>query len=287
MKNYGGNLTQGYIRHKVNSDGNCGYTAFGITRKDALQLLNENLRSIQNILQLVVRETLLTQAFCDYLNTNASIGSGVTFEYIQENLEQYATDMRVLQGYLNYDVRDGHIDAGWAHPKVLQALAEICNIKLHMWTLGEGGLLLPHVYHGHDYAVYTPSSIGSRTDLLFVNRNHFERLSFYGYPNEIPTGSIYPFEPLQNFVNKNHWALFWIVYNPLEINTLQNIAYIDPTGMSCPDELLTSVKTVYREFKDEDCVALCESMQVDEYNDDTWIVEVVRTLLKSSMLPSE
>lgn len=193
-----GNSTQGYIRHAVDPDGECGYTAFGITRKEALKQLTDNLVLIQGILQPAVKEALLTQAFYDYLLTNYAISTDVTYTQIIEALERYATDLTVLQGYLHYDVRDTHIDAGWAHPCVLQALAHIRNIELRIWHLGDRDILIPHCSDSFDYAVYTPPGADGRTDLLFIKGNHFERLEFVGYKDELPTEAVYPFDPMQN-----------------------------------------------------------------------------------------
>jgi hypothetical protein len=93
------------------------------------------------------------------------------------DLQRYADDLAVRQGYLDYDVCDGKIDAGWAHPVVLQMLAHLRCIELYIWRLGDDGQLLPHDLYHH----YQPSNATQQTDLLFVNNNHFERLEKLDY----------------------------------------------------------------------------------------------------------
>ena len=168
---------QQYIRHPVASDGDCGYTAFGISRDEAFRQLNRNLTMIRNILSPAIKEALLTQNFYNYLIDNELIDSTITHETVKTDA-QFATHLNILRGYVSYDVSEKQIDAGWAHPSVLQALAHIQKIALHIWRLDERGELVPHRSGEFDYAEYIPPHVEQRADLLFVNNNHFERLEF-------------------------------------------------------------------------------------------------------------
>ncbi|CAM4436321.1 MAG: hypothetical protein LEGION0398_MBIBDBAK_00550 [Legionellaceae bacterium] len=162
---------------EVLGDGNCGYTAFGITRQDAHTLLSNNITEIQDQLKVSVREALLLDDFLQYLQTNQVIDSSVTREQLEANdgelIQRYSADLVILQGYINYDVRDKRIDLGWAHPAVLQALAKIQGISLYIWQPGDNQKLMPHHFYHH----FLPQNATQEVDLLFVNGNHFDRLN--------------------------------------------------------------------------------------------------------------
>lgn len=199
MKNRVGNEGQGYVRHSVLGDGDCGYTALGITRQDATQLLLNNIRNISNLIRIPVRSALITKEFYQYLANQNIIN--VTHNQLLENealLTRYESDLAVQSAYIQYDVRDRRIDAGYSHPAVLQALAHIQHIELHMWRLGGDNVLLPHIVHEENYAAYIPPRVDSRVDLLFVNGNHFDRLEIQGYGNNIPSEGIYPLDSSWN-----------------------------------------------------------------------------------------
>ncbi len=225
MKKQLGEPTQGYIRHKVDADGNCGHTAFGITREDALECLTNEIMSIRDILKPANREALITEGFYNYLINNKIISSDTTHKFITEHLEQFEINLNVLQGYLYYDVRDKQIDMGWVHPCVLQALAHLQCIELHIWQLGEQAVLIPHHIRDEDYSTYIPPKVKARTDLLFINGNHFDRLEFVGYEHELSNEPTYPLDSSQgqhsvnssccilnltlmdiNYLNALHWA---------------------------------------------------------------------------------
>ncbi len=169
-----------YIRHYVAGDGDCGYTSLGITRANALKQLLESLDGIKDILKPAIRECLLIDRFYDYLVLNEVIPKNTTHQEIIENIAKYATDKNILKWYLYYDVRDKHIDAGWAHPCVLQALAHIQKKEICMWQLNNRDILIPHRGNEFDYTIYLPTGAQERINLLFIYGNHFERLEFYG-----------------------------------------------------------------------------------------------------------
>ena len=176
-----------FDRHAVSADGNCGYTAFCITRQEAYQKLRDNLNQVRTLLQPVIKESLLTEAFIQYLEHKELATSRLLTAFrnyqqaVQQNnnvdettaqLYRYADDLAILNAYLDYDIRDKKIDIGWSHPAILQALAHVQAIELYIWQLSTNQQVMPHGYYPH----YSPGQVSGRIDLLFVNGNHFERL---------------------------------------------------------------------------------------------------------------
>ena len=186
-----------YIRHKVSPDGDCGYTSFGITRKHAYELLCINIQKIRHLIIPVVKETILLEKFINYLKNKEIINKNTTLELIVANLNKFASDAAIISGYLAYDVMEKQIDAGWAHPAILQALACIRNIELCIWGLDKDGQLVPHKQK--QYATFIPDKREQGLDLLFINGNHFEYLEF----PENASNSYYPKEIFKKENNFN------------------------------------------------------------------------------------
>jgi uncharacterized protein YktA (UPF0223 family) len=177
-----------FDRHQVAGDGECGYSAFGITRKHAYDLIKNRLNEVRDLLLPVVKEAVLSEKFITYLKEKGIANAALLAEYnkykaaaeqggnmeasIIDNLCQ-KIDLTIIQGYIDYDIRDMKVAAGWSHPRILQVLAFLQKINLYMWQLNEGKLI-PH--RQEEYAVYAPPTFETRTDLLFVNNNHFDRL---------------------------------------------------------------------------------------------------------------
>ncbi len=176
-----------FRRYRTPADGNCGYTAFGMTREVAYNLLTQHLHAIRELLQPVIQEALLTQRFFDYLKAHQAIADRVTLDHITNNLDRYSNDLVIAQLYVSYDVRDKNIDAGWAHPAVLHALAKILGIELHIWEAGDNDEYIP--YQHSQYAHFTPGVVNGRRDLLFVNGNHFDILDLEQNENVSTTSS--------------------------------------------------------------------------------------------------
>lgn len=174
-------LNKGYVRHAVPADGECGYTAFGITRKLAYQLLRNHVHEIDHLLQPLVDEALLNEDFYHYLIINKVIPSTVSFT----NIKQYRRCLAVMNALIDYEVVDRRVDLRWAHPLILQALAHIQKIELHIWVIGKDLRLEPHCRADYyDYSCYKPEGSNQRLDLLNINRNHFERLEFVGFETD-------------------------------------------------------------------------------------------------------
>jgi hypothetical protein len=196
---------RGYVRHSVESDGDCGYTAFGVTREQALQLLMPRIASdaaCVDLLKPAIKEALLNETFLNYLEQIEVIGEElgqISPLGIREQPERYAQDAAVVAAFLDFDIREKQIDCGWAHPATLRALAHAQEIELHIWRLSPAdGRLVPHCLPDqYDYSSYVPTDVinPQRLDLLFINGNHFERLEFVGYPQAISDNEIiYPLE---------------------------------------------------------------------------------------------
>jgi hypothetical protein len=189
-----GQLT--FDRYRVHGDGECGYTAFGITRKEAYEIIRKNLNNVRDLLKLVTKEALLNERFINYLQDKkiasgalikayrnyqaAAMQGGKMEEAIISELYHQADDLVVINGYIDYDIKDKRIDDGWSHPRVLQVLAHLQNIDLHIWQLDGTNKLIPH--NQPEYAVYRPDNATQRIDLLFINNNHFDRLQLCYQP---------------------------------------------------------------------------------------------------------
>lgn len=176
------NSDQGYTRYEIEGDEDCGYSVFGVTREKAVELLLANISNISHLIKTSVKQALLTDDFSRDLLLDKKD---------EQMLEAYSTDSAIQNAYIRYDVQHRRIDAGFSHPAVLQALAHIKHLEIHMWKLGENNVLVPHTME-EDYSVYRPDRVEGRVDLLFVNGNHFERLELRGYGNDIPSEGIYP-----------------------------------------------------------------------------------------------
>lgn len=122
--------------------------------------------------------------YTNYLQ--ASHAGGEMSSNILDALDKAGAELTVLLAYLEYDVKDKQIDAGWSHPCILQALAHIQGINLYIWQKDHDSLI-PHL----SYPEYIIEGANSTIDLLFVNGNHFERLD--------PTNSK---DPVENMPTK-------------------------------------------------------------------------------------
>lgn len=170
-----------YIRYAVVGDGNCGYTAFGVQRNEAFKLLNDNLSKIKKVIDPAIKGALMTDdKFVKYLQSKNIAPFDIV--KIRNDINKYDVNDNIYPLYLEYDVRDKQIEGGWSHPCVLQALAEVQGIELHIWKLdnNNNGKLIPNLQFA-DYKPQNPS--GERCNLLFVNNNHFDRLEEIQFKN--------------------------------------------------------------------------------------------------------
>lgn len=183
-----------FINTPVIGDGDCGFTTFGITREQAIVLLeeyvvtNEYVRDLLkqplsdvitqlHFINYVKREVLSCPGYVDIANKyiaaqQNNVPTQVTL--LKQQLELYKDDAILLVSYIHYDIRDKNIDEGWAHPAVLQALAVIRHLKLNIFTPNADSLLIPHEYYST--IDLTGEDNPQELNLLFINGNHFDRL---------------------------------------------------------------------------------------------------------------
>ena len=76
--------SRNYIRHAVDRDGDCGYTAFGIVREEAFKLLSAHINQISKIVILAVKHALLTEKFFEYLKKTGSINENLSVEKLKK-----------------------------------------------------------------------------------------------------------------------------------------------------------------------------------------------------------
>lgn len=196
-ENQASRLSQGYVRHFVAPDGDCGYTAIGTTRHEASRQLIHNLNRIRDIIKLPVEQALIEEEFRVYLHDTQEFDTSKSID--NEPLrKQYAINLIVQSAYIQYDVIEKKIDGGWAHPKILQALAHIDGQNLRIWVLGPDGALARHIVGDENYNTPLSLTTDKRIDLLFINGDHFDVLQFIGYENSIPDEGVCPYTPPSN-----------------------------------------------------------------------------------------
>ncbi len=176
---------KGYLVHSVLGDGECGFTAFGITREAALKFLKLHIEDIKDIVGHVVCELLLDEEFYYYLRSEKYISDDITHAQIIESREVLLYNPKIIKAYIKYDVRDKKAENGWAHPATLQALAHIRNVSLFMWETDAEKNLIPH--RQKKYSKYICPGSKDRVDILYENNNHYSRLEFFGFENGFPT----------------------------------------------------------------------------------------------------
>jgi len=181
-----------FVRHYVAGDGECGFTALGITREVAFDSLIDSLRNykVVNLLKQPLREVMLENKFKNYIEKQkefpkyvemfdayacaAERGNTEEASSLLEKLMKYTNYISFLQCYINYDVKDKAVNAGRVHPAVLQSLAEIKGIKLNIYTIEDEdtACFIPH----RQYSTYEPKKFTREINLLFVHGNHFDLL---------------------------------------------------------------------------------------------------------------
>jgi hypothetical protein len=194
MKHQVGKQQRGYYKHEVLRDGDCGFTAFGVTRVAAYNLLSGNVTNVQvsALIKLAIRSALITKDFYDHLKSKGVIKQNINFDMICNNTGPWANDAAIANAYLQYDIIDKRVDFGWVHPGILQALAHINSIKIRMWRQAQDQSLIPHKIDNEDYSCYTPAEYTTTIDLLFINGNHFDRLELIGCDDLATYSPIYP-----------------------------------------------------------------------------------------------
>jgi|GEM_PF-1157375 len=171
--------------------------SFNTLRKHAQSTLLEALKNtqevVQNLLKPAVEEAFLSKRFYRYLCKQAFFDGEVAYEDFVRGQDDYMLDENVYKHYLKCHISQRSIDSGYAHPAVLQALAEVKNILLRMWHCNEEGALCVHCKDGeYDYGMYKPTVRGegpSELDVLFVGGHHFELIESGSLERSLMSGT--------------------------------------------------------------------------------------------------
>lgn len=141
------------------------YTAFNVTRQQACDLLKQHYVESKPIRKLI--ETIIEEKQSDLL----------FLRYLEEKKVVKAD--KIIEAYIDYDVKEKKFDDGLPHPLVLRALAEIQKIELHIWQRSDKKDLVPH----DNYPLYKPKDAVSRLDLLFEKFEKSERFQKLEFKN--------------------------------------------------------------------------------------------------------
>ena len=154
--------------------------SFHVLRQNAqailLAALENDSASIANLLKPAVEVALGSKIFYRYLCDQAVVEVGVSYDDFRGLSENYIQKEEVYKHYLKHGLSQKSIDGGYAHPAVLQALAQAQGVILRMWHCDESGSLRHHREGECDYTVYRPVGILNPLglDILFVGGYHFE-----------------------------------------------------------------------------------------------------------------
>ncbi len=180
-------------RMPIPADADYGYRLFSLSRERAHKLFSENLNSVRDILKPLVETALCAdENFINYLPDDflavresyylfrdARQEQDIALEEYGRTLKQYAEDLNLLSCYVDYDIRDKQVNAGWAHPLILYALAHINKSShFYFWELDEQGKMFPHP----QIPRHNPRETFLAVDLLFVRGNRFEHLQKVSIP---------------------------------------------------------------------------------------------------------
>jgi|GEM_PF-4166347 len=209
-------LTNGsdqFVRFRMPSDGDCGYHALGITRKDAHQLvinyfatlnyqwdqldkLDENAQTILNILKISIKGELIGNRiaidnFYNYLLSlnlqNANYSSANVIHALQsfdngnaDELDTLCINPAIVTAFINYEMQIGR----WASTSILQVVAIIAGINLLIWRpdASTGELELINQF-GYGVIRSQQTGIGANnvgtgyiTRHVIFEQHHFDRL---------------------------------------------------------------------------------------------------------------
>lgn len=182
-------VTPSYHIKKIPADGDCGYEAIGISRTEAVKLLKNNIMRVIPLLTPVISETLLEEEFTDICRND--IGCPLEILWSNDALRgKYAQQKSIALAFIDYDVKNKEIDGGWAHPCVLQALAEIEGFGLCMWVEKSPGLLAECKIGNENYHRHVPNKIDKSTyKHLLYNGSHFDVICFDTESQNLPAAN--------------------------------------------------------------------------------------------------
>ena len=149
-----------FEHYTVAGDGNCAYTAFGVSRENAFDKLTESLTSgsqqqrlmICEILEPAIREATLQDDFLEHLLqtfTDKKLKTAITqyrkTQATESLYNEIKDDLRIARAYLEYDIQQRKFDAGYCHLAVLHALATVYDVNLKLWKKNETNHIVPHI----------------------------------------------------------------------------------------------------------------------------------------------
>lgn len=216
---------EGYVIRSITPDGDCGYSCFNVTRANALALILDNLHhpQIQLLLTPLLEEIFLIEdqknKFFNYLKNNGILAEEITLDYFSHNLNFYKNNLNILKAYLEFDIKHKQIDAGWAHPLILQAIAHIKGLNLRLWETEPADGKLKQLPQYSTYQVTNPEA--ETLNLLFHSasgekgerNNHFSVITRIG-------NSLYPivdneptqFDPNFSIILQNYDTALKVIY---------------------------------------------------------------------------
>lgn len=182
-------------------DGDCGYTAIGVLRKEAHNIILKNLANpladpqVKKYLSHGVIDTFYTNnGFFNYLvkklykpglldQIRANIikmrnsatnkkDAGEEYDAAWKALQQEVSEEELLQHYVNYDIDQKQVQCGWVHPTTLLALAAIAQRNLYIWMLNEKKKRVPY----GQFNQHLSGNSNEEIHILFSNLNHFDRI---------------------------------------------------------------------------------------------------------------
>ncbi len=197
-----------YRRKAVPGDGNCGYSALGIPRERAFDILQRQFNegvvnpALTQMIQPAVREAIYDEngKFWHYLTNEINVNDdNVTYQDFLKGADYHSANSNLISHYLVYDILRKRIQGGWAHPAVLRTVALAEGIDLKFWTLDSRGTTLkPHRAgkFSQDFAYDFWSSpeveVKEVRHVLFTGGNHFEKLEF---THSNPSSELASFQP--------------------------------------------------------------------------------------------
>jgi len=221
-----------YNLYEVIGDGDCGFTAFGITREQAIALLKENCKDkeVVHLITPLVKEALAQNKFREYCNiplimpltkeellrqhgNNSQFIAGADEKEIDDDIAYQCEHNKkeIISDYIAFDLEEKSVDSGFVHMKILRILAYIQKINLYIWEFDKDGNLKPRSRNGMedcDYSYFECEGAAERKDLLYVGNNHFNSLSFVDESDQpvfhlpanavIEKGNVYPLDIEEN-----------------------------------------------------------------------------------------
>lgn len=184
LKSSGGNFTRSSPPTDI-------FSAVGITREEVTQEFDKNIPVFKPIIFPFVKQALVSSSgFRSYLDDNAITSTSTKTINDEESLNQYAHIPAVQRACISYVVEKNYcndpeydvleVQLG-AQLQIFKLLADIRNITLRIWVLGQDNDVVLHPINQENDTLEASSQIkDGQIDLLLVDNNNFERLEPVG-----------------------------------------------------------------------------------------------------------